>query len=166
MAVPHHPRIHVGTIRPHAIVYDPVIAAASRRTGGGARLRQEGIKSLGACLPAPIRLAGGVVAHLAALRRVDAFEADPHSVNLDRIAVLGDAYFENQYIEQQHRLATGFGFTGRDTISEIKQLLDDLAPKFYPVLSSLQWFCEVLPDFGPAGAGIFRGYGSCRRWCR
>ena len=33
----------------------------------------------------------------------------------------------------------------------------DLAPKFYPVLSSLQRFFEVLPDFGPAGAGIFRG---------
>lgn len=26
--------------------------------------------------------------------------------------------------------------------------------------------CDVLPDFGPAGAGISRGYGSCRRWCR
>src|SRR5687767_6862815 len=26
----------------------------------------------------------------------------------------------------------------------------DLAPKFYPVLSSLQRFGEVLPDFGPA----------------
>ncbi|MBY5567153.1 recombinase family protein [Rhizobium leguminosarum] len=43
---------------------------------------------------------------------------------------------------------------------------DDLAPKFHPVLSSLQRFFEVLPDFGPAGAGIFRGFGSVRRGCR
>lgn len=32
----------------------------------------------------------------------------------------------------------------------------DLAPKFYPVLSSLQRFGEVHPDFGPRRAGIFR----------
>ena len=35
-----------------------------------------------------------------------------------------------------------------------KSNASDLAPKFYPVLSSLQRFFEVLPDFGPAGAGI------------
>ncbi len=42
-----------------------------------------------------------------------------------KVPFLGDAYFENQYIEQQHRLATGSGFTGRDSVSEIKQLLDN-----------------------------------------
>ncbi len=42
-----------------------------------------------------------------------------------KVTFLGDAYFENQYIEQQHRLATGSGFTGRDSVSEIKQLLDN-----------------------------------------
>jgi filamentous hemagglutinin len=42
-----------------------------------------------------------------------------------KVTFLGDAYFENQYIEQQHRLATGSGFTGKDSVSEIKQLLDN-----------------------------------------
>ncbi len=42
-----------------------------------------------------------------------------------KVPFLGDAYFENQYIEQQHRLATGTGFTGKDSVSEIKQLLDN-----------------------------------------
>lgn len=42
-----------------------------------------------------------------------------------QIQFLGDAYFENQYIEQQLRLATGSGFTGQDSISQIKQLLDN-----------------------------------------
>lgn len=42
-----------------------------------------------------------------------------------QIQFLGDAYFENQYIEQQIRLATGSGFTGQDTITQIKQLLDN-----------------------------------------
>lgn len=42
-----------------------------------------------------------------------------------QIQFLGDAYFENQYIEQQLRLATGSGFTGQDSIAQIKQLLDN-----------------------------------------
>lgn len=42
-----------------------------------------------------------------------------------QIQFLGDAYFENQYIEQQIRLATGSGFTGQDSIAQIKQLLDN-----------------------------------------
>lgn len=42
-----------------------------------------------------------------------------------KVPFLGDAYFENQYIEQQHRLATGTGLTGKDSVSEIKQLLDN-----------------------------------------
>ncbi|MGV2051335.1 hemagglutinin repeat-containing protein [Agrobacterium sp. 22-209-1] len=42
-----------------------------------------------------------------------------------QIQFLGDAYFENQYIEQQIRLATGSGFTGQDSITQIKQLLDN-----------------------------------------
>ncbi len=42
-----------------------------------------------------------------------------------QIQFLGDAYFENQYIEQQLRLATGSGFTGQDSITQIKQLLDN-----------------------------------------
>lgn len=42
-----------------------------------------------------------------------------------QIQFLGDAYFENQYIEQQLRLATGSGFTGQDSVSQIKQLLDN-----------------------------------------
>ncbi|MFK0209272.1 hemagglutinin repeat-containing protein [Agrobacterium sp. NPDC090283] len=42
-----------------------------------------------------------------------------------QIQFLGDAYFENQYIEQQFRLATGSGFTGQDSIAQIKQLLDN-----------------------------------------
>ncbi|WP_262534760.1 hemagglutinin repeat-containing protein [Agrobacterium tumefaciens] len=42
-----------------------------------------------------------------------------------QINFLGDAYFENQYIEQQLRLATGSGFTGQDSITQIKQLLDN-----------------------------------------
>ncbi|KAA3497839.1 filamentous hemagglutinin N-terminal domain-containing protein, partial [Rhizobium rhizogenes] len=42
-----------------------------------------------------------------------------------QIQFLGDAYFENQYIEQQLRLATGSGFTGRDSVTQIKQLLDN-----------------------------------------
>nr|WP_233284489.1 hemagglutinin repeat-containing protein [Agrobacterium tumefaciens] len=42
-----------------------------------------------------------------------------------QIQFLGDAYFENQYIEQQLRLATGAGFTGQDSITRVKQLLDN-----------------------------------------
>jgi len=42
-----------------------------------------------------------------------------------QIQFLGDAYFENQYIEQQLKLATGSGFTGQDSIAQIKQLLDN-----------------------------------------
>ncbi|MFJ1309533.1 hemagglutinin repeat-containing protein [Agrobacterium sp. P15N1-A] len=42
-----------------------------------------------------------------------------------QIQFLGDAYFESQYIEQQLRLATGSGFTGQDSITQIKQLLDN-----------------------------------------
>ncbi|WP_170985955.1 hemagglutinin repeat-containing protein [Rhizobium sp. AU243] len=42
-----------------------------------------------------------------------------------QIQFLGDAYFENQYIEQQLRLATGSGFAGQDSIAQIKQLLDN-----------------------------------------
>ncbi|MFB4374711.1 hemagglutinin repeat-containing protein [Agrobacterium sp. CR_3] len=42
-----------------------------------------------------------------------------------QVQFLGDAYFENQYIEQQLRLATGSGFTGQDSITQIKQLLDN-----------------------------------------
>lgn len=42
-----------------------------------------------------------------------------------QIQFLGDAYFENKYIEQQLRLATGSGFTGQDSIAQIKQLLDN-----------------------------------------
>jgi hypothetical protein len=34
----------------------------------------------------------------------------------------------------------------------------DLAPKFYPVLSSLRVVDEVLPKTRPAGPGIFPGY--------
>ncbi|GAA3105030.1 hypothetical protein GCM10010520_57390 [Rhizobium viscosum] len=42
-----------------------------------------------------------------------------------QILFLGDAYFENQYVEQQLRQVTGSGFAGDDTVSQIKQLLDN-----------------------------------------
>jgi hypothetical protein len=41
------------------------------------------------------------------------------------------------------------------TMPTFRRGRDDLAPKFNPVLSSLQRFFEVLPVFGPARAGIF-----------
>ncbi|MBB3966757.1 hemagglutinin repeat-containing protein [Rhizobium metallidurans] len=41
------------------------------------------------------------------------------------IQFLGDAYFENRYVEQQLRQATGAGFTGEDPTAQIKRLLDN-----------------------------------------
>ncbi|MBB3391050.1 filamentous hemagglutinin [Rhizobium sp. BK275] len=41
------------------------------------------------------------------------------------ILFLGDAYFENQYVEQQLRQVTGSGFAGDDTVTQIKRLLDN-----------------------------------------
>lgn len=42
----------------------------------------------------------------------------------------------------------------------------DLAPKVYPVLSSLERFFEVLPVFGPPRSGTFGVGGSGRGSCR
>ncbi|WP_206112791.1 hypothetical protein [Rhizobium laguerreae] len=47
-------------------------------------------------------------------------------------------------------------------LDQRRDVAADLAPKFYPVLSSLQRFFEVLPDFGPAGlefSGVLAQFG-------
>ncbi|MDH7809433.1 hypothetical protein P3T33_004593 [Rhizobium sp. AN67] len=59
--------------------------------------------------------------------------------------------FEDEYVRIQGRIL------GIDN-----DVLLPITVKFKRTLFA----ADVLPDFGPAGAGIFRGFGSVRRGCR
>ena len=88
MAVADQPGRDALPVRAIAIRDHPFVAVAvDHDASGGTAGCQIIIQGEGGGLPAPVRLASGIVAELPAFRGIDSVEADPLAADLDRVAV-------------------------------------------------------------------------------
>lgn len=85
---------------------------------------------------------------------------------------VGDSSYQaqeaGQLVRRTKESAERSGIVVRDAVEAMGKIETSASEigNIIGVIDEIAFQTDVLPEFGPAGAGIFRGFGSVRRGCR